>query len=498
MTDRLALELTDGRVRGIVLGNAEGGGHLRWHGVLDGGGAESLARRLEEELGDGLGGVDEVLVALPSSPASVYHPLRLPPLGAGEMDSVVQNELRRQVGEESVTGLVVKAWQFEGRGEGPNTLAVGVPGDVVDASVRFARSLGGPPVTRLTTPPLALHHGLRREGRIPDEGVTGLAYLGDRFGSVSYVRGDRWILVHHFPVAAASVGADPKSAEELVRDVRQSFMYLRSRSPGAELREMLLCGPGLPADDLALRAAEVLPDVHVGEFSFGGELDLEGVPHAGDFLSGQSAYAVPLLLAAYGQDLPLDFLPSSFRVPVVRRRLARRSGIAAAVGSAVVLAYAAAGWWTGETRESVGERLSGELAELRPRIEAVRRAERLQRELRAGRHLMEVGAQQHLLTPVALRELAAAAGEGVELDSVSLSLETDGYRLDAWGVAHAGTAAGARRALGAFQSALRASPVFLRVEVPEQHMEREGQGRFSVRFFARGTLLRAGSGGGAG
>lgn len=494
MTTRLGLELSPNGARAVLM--ETDAGRMRWHGAVEAPGSPArLASALAEAAEGRLAEADEVAVALASSPAAVYQPLRLPPLTGDELREVAENELRRETGAEGLESLTVRAWRFgEDAGDAPNTLAVGVPESEIGDGLALVDELEIAPVS-LTTPAVALHRGLSAAGRVPSGSVTGIAHLGDQFGFVVYVEGDAWILLHHFPVTEGGGRAD---AGELMREVKQSFVFLRSRAPGASLRSFLLSGPGLPGDDLALRVEESIPDVEVRSFAFEGHLDMEGVPYAGAFLEQQPAYAVPLLLAAGGTRLPVDFLPISYRLPRARREALRGGAVAGAVGAALVAAHAGLAWAGAAGAADREERAEAQLERLRPRVERMQRQERLRAEATATGHLVALSRQQRLLTPAALRELSRRVPDAVVVDSLVAGSPSSEYALTLRGRSTGSTASAARESLNRWLAGLRGSPLFLEAAVRRQQMERTSDGEFRVNFTLEARLLGQPAGDGAG
>lgn len=485
----LAVQLSGAVARAVVLEPVGDGWRVRWRGTVEGeDGRESLAVRLNEELAEAGVRPDRAALALPASPGLVYQSLRLPPLQGRELDSVAASELRREVGEETMSGLEVRAWQFGGA-DGPNTLAVGVPADVLEGALAFGGVLDAP-VRTVTVPPLALHHGLLGLDELDTDRATGLAWVDDQFGFVAYVRGDRWILIHHFPVPPAEVGA-----EGVVREVKQAFTFLRSRAPEASLARMVLAGPGLEADDLPARLEAELTGTKVEAFSFPGPLDLEGMAHGTEFLRRQGDYAVALLLAVRPEASPLDFLPVSAKLPRIRRRLLRGAAVAAGAGLLAVVLHAGVAWSGLSSAGERLERLEGEMSSLTPRLERVREDRARQRSARAALHLTGMADQQAVLGPAALRRLSLAVREGVTVDSLSWSANGEGWILQVNGRATGPSASAARRRLSELLAGLESSPVFLEVRTGGQEVSRLPDGGFQVHFGVGATLMEGESDG---
>lgn len=485
----LGVQLSEQGARAVALETAGGGWRLRWRARLEeAAGRASLADRVSEELAAAEVRPDTAAVALPASPGSVYQTLELPPLRGRDLSSVAGSELRREVGEDAVRGLEVRAWQFGGGGA--NTLAAGVPSDVLEGALTFGETLGVP-VRVVTVPPMALHHGLLGLDGLDDGGATGLTWVGERFGFVAYVRGARWILIHHFPVPPDEVGA-----EGVVRETKQSFTFLRSRAPDESLTRMVLAGPGLPDENLPARLAPELAGAEVETFSFPGELGLEGMAHGTEFLRRQGDYAVALLLAARPDGFPLDFLPASAKLPRLRRRFLRGAAAAAGVGLLATALHAGLAWSSLSEAGDRLDRLEGGMSSLGPRLEEVRRERTRERSDRAALHLAGLAEQQAVLGPAALRRLSRAVGDGITVDSLAWSADGDGWRLRIDGRTTGPSASRASRRVSELLSGLRASPVFLRVSAEEQEIGRLSGGAFQVRFGIEATLMEGTGGGG--
>lgn len=485
----LGVQLGEDSARAVVLEPAGEGWRLLWRGTVSGAsGRESLARRLGEELAEEGVEFGAASLALPASPSSVYQTLELPPLRGEELTEVARNELRREMGADAVRGLEVRAWQFGGAGR-INTLAVGVPSEMVEGTLAFGRALETT-LLGVTVPPLVLHRGHVEMEALEGGRATGLAHVDDQFGFVAYVLGERWVLIHHFPVPPDEVAVDG-----VVRETKQSFTFLRSRAPEAGLGRMVLSGPGLPEADLAARLEEELAGAEVDEFSFPAPLDLEGMAHGTEFLRRQGAYAVPLLLAARPEASPVDFLPASERLPRIKRRYLR--GAAAAVGAGLLAAALHAGLaW--RSASGVADRLSGleeELASLGPRLERLRSERRTERAATAALHLRELADQQSALGPAALRRLSFAVGEGITMDSLRWRTDGDGWRMRMFGRATGGSSSEARRRLSGLLAELRSSPVFLEARAGDQQVRRLAGGAFQVRFAITARLMDGGTGG---
>lgn len=486
----LGVELSGGTARGVALEERKGGWRLRWRGAVSGGGGRrELAERLLEELEASEVEPTGVAIALPPSPGTVYQTLQLPPLEGRELATVAGSELRREVGEDSVQGLEVRAWQF-GAGRGDNTLAVGVPSEVLEGALAFGRGLGCP-LLGITLPPLALHHGLLGMDALPPDRTVGIAYVGDQFGFVAYVREGTWVLIHHFPVPG-----DEPDTDGIVRETKQSFTFLRSRAPDAKLDRVILCGPGLPTDDLPARLEEELSDVGVREFSFPGSLDLEGLPHAADFVRRQGRDAVPLLLAARPRAAPVDYVPVSERLPRLRRRFLRRAASAVGAGLLLVAAHAGLAWSSGSDALDRAQRLEAQLSELGPRLERLEEERLRERSAVAALHLADVASQQATLGPAALRRLSTSVSEGVTVDSLALTLDGDGWIMRVDGRATGTRASEPRRRLNELLSGLQGATTFLDVRVSSQEMSRLPDGTFLLRFRVAGTLLDGRAAGG--
>lgn len=479
---RLGVELGEGTARAAVLEAGSQGFHLRWYATFGFDDEEELASEIRESLaGAGLD-PDSMAVALPPVPGTMYRPLQLPPLKGEELVQVAEGELRREVGQEDLRGLTVRAWQYGGEsGEGVETLAVGVPGPVVEGASRLVRSLGIDAL--VVSPPVsALHHGLLAAGDLDEEGLTGLAYLGDRYGFVAYVRGKEWILAHQFPTGDADVDA-------LLRELRQSFVFLRSRAPGAEVTDLVLCGPALPRGDFPASVEDAVTAAQIREYVFPEALKTEGIAHAGDFLRLQSRYVLPLTLAAHGEAVRLDFLPPSAHLPRIRRRLVRRAVTAGAAGLLLAAAHAGVLWWQGERARGELASAQARLADLRPRVERLEGEERLRREATAVVHLASLSEQQRVLGAAALRGLSLATGDGLRVDSLQWDMGPGGLLLRVVGTAGGGNASTARFRLDTFLRNLRETPAFRSAEVVDQEIREVGEGRFEVNFAVRASLL---------
>lgn len=479
---KLGIQLAEEGARGAALEAVGGGWRLRWRGEVEGGGRETLANSVARELDAAGVAPDAVALALPASPGSVYQTLQLPPLRGEELATVAENELQREMGAETVEGLEVRAWQFGGR-EGANTLVVGVPSDMLAGALTFGEALGVP-VLSVTVPPLALHHGLLALDGLDPDRATGLTWIGDQFGFVAYVRGARWILIHHFPVPPEEVGT-----EGLLREVKQSFTFLRSRAPDADLDRMILAGPGLGGDDLPSRMEQELAGARVETFSFPASLDLEGMPHGTEFLRRQGDHAVALLLAARPEASPLDFLPLSAKLPRIRRRFLR--GAAAAVGAGLLAAALHAGltWSSLSSAQERLERVEEELSALGPRLERLRQERTRERSARASLHLAGLAEQQSLLGPAALRRLSRAVREGITVDSLAWDAGAGGWTLRLEGRATGASASQASRRVSEMLADLQGSPIFLDVNSGDQEISRLPEGAFQVRFGIDATLL---------
>lgn len=472
----LGVELSGDTARGVALEARKDGWRLRWRGSVSGaGGRRELAGRLVEELRTAGIEPEGAAVALPASPGTVFQTLELPPLKGRELAKVAEDELRREVGEDPVEELEVRAWQFGG-GQGGNTLAVGVPEGALGAGLAFGRELGTA-LLGLTLPPLALHHALLEADALAGDRAAGIAYVGDQFGFVAYVRGGRWILIHHFPV-----GGDGDGSDGIVREAKQSFTFLRSRAPEARLDRVILCGPGLPTDDLPARLEAELADADVREFTFPGSLDLEGLPHAADFVRRQGRYAVPLVLAAWPGATPLDWVPASERLPRLRRRFLRGTATAVGAGLLAVAVHAGAAWLSGSGAADRLQSLEAERSRMAPRLERMDEQRRRERSAVAALHLTRLADQQATLGPAALRRLSASVAEGATVDSLSMHLGREGWLLRVDGRATGSAASEPRRRLNELVSGLQGSPVFLDVRVGEQEMSRRPGGTFLLRF----------------
>ncbi len=483
----LGVQLSESTARAVALERLGDGWRVRWRGSVEGaGGREPLAGRLEEELAAAGIRPDSAALALPASPGSVYQALRLPPLQGQELDDVAGSELRREMGQDAVRGLEVRAWQYGGTGDA-NTLAVGVPSDVLEGALAFGGALDAP-LRAVTVPPLALHHGFLELDALDAAEATGFIWVGDQFGFVAYVRGDRWILIHHFPVPPDEVGA-----EGIVREAKQAFTFLRSRAPEASLGRSVLAGPGLGDDDLPARLEEELAGTRVETFSFPGSLDLEGMAHGTEFLRRQGDYAVALLLAVRPEASPVDFLPVSAKLPRIRRRFLRRAAAAAGAGLLATALHAGLAWNASSSAGERLERLEGELSSLGPRLERVREERARGRSARAAFHLEGAAGQQAVLGPAALRRLSRAVGEGVTVDSLSWRAGGDGWTLRVDGRATGASASQARRRVSELLAGLGGSPVFLDVRSGDQEVTRLTGGDFQVRFGVEAVLMDGGS-----
>lgn len=485
---RVGAEMFEGGVRAVAAEQKRDGWHIRWYGTLRG---EGEAAERGRELGDRLRKagihVDEMYVALPTTPGAIFSALELPPLSASELRSVAETELRRERKLEPERELSAGAWQYGGAAGGTaNTLAAVLPPSLVDDGLSFARTLDAP--LRVLAPSVAVvHQTLLAAEEIPEAGATALVHLGERFGTVVYVRGPRWLSSQVFPLPGPGEAPD---AESVVREIRRSYMGFRSQASGLELNTLVLAGPQMPEEDLALKLQEELPEARIELFGLRERLRLEGLPSAGDFLRRQIEYAVPLLLVTRGEEVKLDFRPPSFRIPELKGDLLRRLGVAAgAAGLAVLLHWGWVDYRKGEAREGAAE-TRDELARIEPKLASLRQAEEMENRLALYRGARDLSRQQPELAAGALRALSLAAGDRVGVDSLSLQQGGAGLQLVFDGSAYGESPSTARRAFDRFLFDLRRSPIFTDAAVARQELVEEGADGtpFTVQFRVRAAV----------
>lgn len=490
MKVRLAIELLSGGARVVALESRRKEGHalVGYATVRDAEGPEELAEQLMQAASTADVKMEEAVLTLPLSLGAVYQTFELPVLKPEELRAVAERELEREIGEEA-RELEIRTWQYGEEAAGsPNTLVVGMPEDIVEIGHRFTDAVDIP-VVHMSTTPTALYHGLWTAGELAEDSVTSLVYAGDESGFALYAHGKEWILLHPFPVPYEDELTEPgEKASALVREVRQSFMYLRRRVPGAPLETCILAGPGLPAEDLTTRLQDVLPGAEVRNFTFPGRLELEGLASTGDFLDRQAAYAVPLLLSADPQRLPIDYLPLQARLPRVRERMVRDLVTAGTAGVLLV----AGGWWLADDQLSRARdrqvTARAQLKEVEPQFARLQAARRLQGWINAAEQFRDLSGQQLVLGADLLPELSVAVTEAVTLDSLRWSLGASGLQVEMTGRAEAGSSGDVQTAFGEFLAGLRNSPLFL-APTAEQRTEQGPTGDYVLRFTVRSPLM---------
>lgn len=480
---QLAAEYQRDEVRAVAAERVGGELAVRWHGVVEqGDGPEECARVLAGKLEAAGVEPEEVSIGLPVSPGMVVRGLELPPLDRSEVDQVSRDELRRISGE-GIDEVDVRGWQYRSDPDrGPNVLAVGVPASDVEDGLAFGRALPG--MLRLVSPtPVVLHQGLLAADLAPGDRLHGFLYLGRDFGFVGYARGAAWISSHVFPLG----GEEDEEADRAVKEMKRSLIGLRSREDAGRPSSIILAGK-LPQDDLGLRLGEELPEAEIREFSLEGTLRLDGVPHPGRFLSRQSLYAIPLLLASHGDSVRINYVPRSARLPEMQRTLLRGAG--AAVGAGLLLAGMHWGWadWRASGLQDRVEELRSEIQRLEPRFARIREEQELESRLSVYRGFRELSDRQIPLVEEALRSLSRSVTDGVSADSLVLRQGGEALSLEMSGSATANTSSLARTRFDRFVARLRGSPVFSAVSVARQELGRRQDGTLAVGFRVRAAL----------
>lgn len=456
---------------------------VRWHGtVREGDGPEERAEAVAAAVRtEGLE-PETVSVALPVSPGMVVRGLELPPLDRSEVDQVARDELRRISGE-GIDEVDVRGWQYRSEPDrGPNVLAVGVPATDVEEGLAFGRSLPGR--LRLVSPtPVVLQQGLLAADLAPGDRLSGFLYLARDFGFVGYTRGPAWVSSHVFPLG----GQEGEEADRVVKEMKRSLIGLRSREDAGRPSSVILAGQ-LPQDDLALQLGDELPEADIREFTLEETLRLDGIPHPGRFLSRQSRYAIPLLLARHGEEFTINYVPRSARLPEMRADLLRSVG--AAVGAGLLLVGLHWGWtrWQASSLEQRTSELRSELQQLEPRFAHIREEKETRARLSVYRGLREMTARQMPLVEEALRSLSRAVTEGVSVDSLVVRQGTAVLSMELGGAATANTSSLARSRFDQFVARMRGSPVFASVAVPRQELGRRPDGTLAVTFRVRAAL----------
>lgn len=472
---------------------------VRWHGTIrEGEGPQGRAEALGQRLASAGIEPDDVAVGLGVSPGLVVRGLELPPLDRGEVDQVVRDELRRISGE-GMGDIEVRGWQFRSEPDrGPNVLAVGVPAVDVEEGLEFGRSLPGR--LRLVAPtPVALHHGLLAAELLPGDRLHGFLYLGEEFGFVGYGRGPAWVSSHVFPLG----GDRGDTSERVVKEVKRSLIGLRSREETGRPAGLVLAGE-LPGEDLGLQLQEELPEADISEFGLEGTLRLDGVAHSGRFLSRQTLFAVPLLLARYGDAVEVNYVPRSVRLPDLRRSLLRSVGAAVGAGAlAAALHWGWVRWETSGLREEAA-RVESRIERLEPRFARMQEQKELTSRLAVYSGFRELTARQVPLVEEALRSLSRSVAAGLRVDSLAVRQGDRALEMEIGGAARATSSSEARARFDRFVARLRGSPVFAQIAVARQELGRRTDGSLAVGFRVRLALagrlppLREGDGGGEG
>lgn len=482
---RLAAEYQQDRVRALAAERLDGELAVRWHGTIEEGeGPEDRAGAVAERLGAAGIDPDDVAVGIRVSPGLVVRGLELPPLSRSEVDQVVRDELRRVSGE-GMGEMEVRGWQFRSDpGRGPNVLAVGVPSVDVEEALEFGRRLPGSLRTVIPTP-VALHHGMMAAGLASEDRLHGFIYLADDFGFVGYGRGPAWVSSHVFPLS----GDGDAASDSVLKEVKRSLIGLRSREDGGGGRPSSLFLAGkLPGEDLALRLQEELPEADIGEFGLEETLRLDGVPHSGRFLSRQALYAVPLVLAAFGDSARINYVPRSARLPDLKRSLLRSAG--AAAGAGLLLAALHWGWARWQT-SGVLDRASGlrsEIERLEPQFARMQQQAELSSRLSVYRGFRDLSSRQLPLVEESLRSLSRAVSDGVGVDSLSVRQGSEVLGMEVVGSATGRTSSQARSRFDRLVARLRGSPVFERISVARQDLGRQPDGTLAVRYRIRASL----------
>jgi Tfp pilus assembly PilM family ATPase/Tfp pilus assembly protein PilN len=163
------------------------------------------------------------------------------------------------------------------------------------------------------------------ERSIPDGGVRGLATaLGGKFDlrgpDISEVMAQ--LSVEETPEGESGPTAGVRTqviayVQRLAEELHAPFCYVENLYPDAAIRRMLLVGPGAAIGGLAGYIAELVDvDAEVVSVPITGTTDAGTDPGA--------AVAAGLALYGYGDDSPVDLLPSEHVRAKLRRRRARR------------------------------------------------------------------------------------------------------------------------------------------------------------------------------